>query len=146
MKEALYNGEMVGTVAVDLSKAFDSLPHGLLIAKLIAYDMDIKSCKLISSYLFNRYQRVKDGSSKSEWRQIERGVHQGSILGPLLFNVFITKLLGGILVSLRSSVCLSVRPSRIPWPLCSSYRSGWIHFIFILSSNFRRCVACNVTC
>ena len=47
---------MVGTVAVDLSIAFDSLPHGLLIAKLVAYGMDIKSCQLISSYLFNRYQ------------------------------------------------------------------------------------------
>ena len=50
-KQALDNGKMVGTVAAYLSKAFDSLPHGLLIAKSIAYGVDIKSCKLISSYL-----------------------------------------------------------------------------------------------
>ena len=88
-KEALDNGKLVDTLAVDLSKAFDNLQHGLLTAKYIAFDMDIKSCKLISSHLFNRYQRVKVGSSRSDWRQIKRGVHQGSILGPLLFNVFI---------------------------------------------------------
>ena len=59
------------------------------------------------------------------------------------------KLLGGTLVSLRPSVCpsvcLSVCPSRIPYPLCSTYSSGWIHFIFIiLPSNCRRCVACKI--
>ena len=54
--------------------------------------MDIKSCKLISSYLFNRSQRVNVGSSKSDWRQIKRGIPQGSILGPLLFNVFINDI------------------------------------------------------
>ena len=55
-----------------------------------------------------------------------------------------TKLLGGILVSLRPSVRLSVRPSRIPCPLCSAYRSG--SYLYILSSNFRRCVACKMSC
>ena len=58
----------------------------------MAYGMDTKSCKLISSYLFNRYQRVNVGSSKSDWRQIKRGVPQGSTLGPLLFSVFINDI------------------------------------------------------
>ena len=69
----------------------------------------------------------------------------------LLLYPHTTKLLGGILVSLCSSVCpsicLSVSPSRILCLLCSAYRSCWIYFIFImLSSNFRRCVTCKVYC
>ena len=56
------------------------------------------------------------------------------------------EVVGGILVSLRPSVRLSVRPSRILCPLYSAYSFSWIHFIYIyiLSSNFRRCVACKV--
>ena len=70
-------GGMVGTI-------FDSLPHDLIIAKLAAYGLSIKSLKLIFSYLNNRKQRVKVGSSYSEWLEIMYGVPQGSILGPLL--------------------------------------------------------------
>ena len=50
-KQSIDNGKMVGTIAVDLSKAFDSLPHGLLIAKLAAYGVDFYSCRLLASYL-----------------------------------------------------------------------------------------------
>ena len=88
-KLALDNGNMVGSIAIDLSRAFDSLPHGLLLAKLFAYGVNIESCKLITSYLHNRHHRVKIRDKRSDWLQIKRGVHQGSILGPLLFNVFI---------------------------------------------------------
>ena len=51
-KQSIDNGKMVGTKAVDLSKAFDSLPHGLLIAKLAAYEVDFYSCRLLASYLY----------------------------------------------------------------------------------------------
>ena len=87
-RQALDQGHFVGAVAMDLSKAFDSVPHALLIAKLRAYGVGIKTCKLFSSYLSNRYQRVRLHGEKSEWENITRGFPQGSILGPLFLMSF----------------------------------------------------------
>ena len=78
---------------MDLSKAFDSLPHSLLIAKLAAYDFSKNALKLMYSYLYNRKQRTRVGSAFSDWLEIILGVPQGSILEPLLFNIFINDLL-----------------------------------------------------
>ena len=81
-----------GALMTDLSKAFDSLSHELLIAKLHAYGFNNSSLKLIHSYLNNRYQRVRINSKCSTWSQIITGVPQGSILGPLLFNIYLNDM------------------------------------------------------
>ena len=84
VKQALDEGENVGLILLDLSKAFDCLPHRLLLCKLNAYGVSYEACSLIESYLCQRLQRVKIASARSQWQIMQKGVPQGSVLVPFL--------------------------------------------------------------
>ena len=75
-------------IAIDLSKAFDCMCHNLLLAKVKAYGVQEPALQLLRSYLHGRKQRVICNNKCSSWSTVQCGVLQGSLLSPLLFNIF----------------------------------------------------------
>ena len=91
-KSAGDNKKAFGALLTDLSKAFDCLSRDLLIAKLNPYGFNMSALRFVHSYLKNRTQRTKVNSEYSSWKEIMFWVPQGSILGPLSFNIFLRDL------------------------------------------------------
>ena len=104
-KKALDEKFLLGTVLLDLSKAFDCIPHELFIAKLHAYGFSLKTVTFIYSniqllpYLKLRKQKVNINNILSDFLTLQSGVPQGSILGPILFNIFLNDLLSTLKLS-----------------------------------------------
>ena len=96
MIEKWYNyinfNKLIGCLALDFRKAFDVLPHKILLSKLSLYGCDELSLSWFQSYLHNRSQTVQMNDICSNFNFIMHGVPQGSILGPLLFIIFINDL------------------------------------------------------
>ena len=118
--KAMDSKELVGAVLLDLSKAFDLVDHSLLLSKISMYHTDNRSLRWFESYLHDRTQRCCINGSLSDALPITRGVPQGSILGPILFLLYINDL------------PLAIPDCNVDTPMTLHY--GWLILILCISN------------
>ena len=90
---ALDNKKHCAAIFIDLSKAFDTVDHSLLMNRLYSIGFDKSACSWFQNYLSGRHQCVKAGKARSDLLQLTKGVPQGSILGPVLFTIYINDII-----------------------------------------------------
>ena len=98
-RSALDEKKETGVIAIHLSKAFDCICHNLLLAKVKAYGVQEPALQLLRSYLHGRKQRVICNNKCSTWSTVPCGVPQGSLVSPLLFNIFMNDINETVTVS-----------------------------------------------
>jgi hypothetical protein len=115
-KKALDENKYIAAILMDLSKAFDGLPHDLIVLKPEAYGLSERSINLLNSYLSGRKQCVKVKTICSSFETVYKGVPQGSILGPILFKFLLMTsftLLILVLYIIMQTVTLYLMPIMI---------------------------------
>lgn len=98
-------GSLLVVLCSSPPKAFDCLPHRLLLVRLKAYGLSEDSVLLMESYLSDRFQRVKVVDTFSEWLRVVKDVPQGSVLSPLFFNIFMNDIMHTSFHSYVSFIC-----------------------------------------
>ena len=86
------NKSISAAILMDVQKAFYTINHDLLIAELQVYGVPGTSLKLVKNYLIIRFKMTKVNVTYTSWEELLRGMSQGSVLGPLLFNIYLNDM------------------------------------------------------